>query len=299
MEEKNQAKGIIFLIVAAVVWGFAFVAQRLGAEVPAFTFNAARYLLGTLSLIPVIALFEGKASDKTKLKHTVRTGAVAGVLLWIASYLQQVGIILTDYVGKCGFITGLYMIIVPIFGIFLGRKTSAWTWIGALLGVGGLFLICMNGSALTFTTGDIMLILCAFFYAGQIMTIDRFIDGAYPLRFAMSQFAVCTLLNSVSALLAERQAFSVSCLESAIIPILYCGFMSVGVAYTCQILGQKNCEPTSASILMSTESVFSAIGGALILHERMAPAAYIGCVLIFAGILLSQRKPGKCTKKPL
>ncbi len=298
MNRKNSVKGIVFLLTAAVVWGFAFVAQRVGSNVPVFTFNASRYVLGTLSLIPVIALFEGKAHDRDKLIRTLKTGALAGAFIWIASYLQQLGVVMTDYVGKCGFITGLYMILVPIFGIFLHRKTNLWTWIGAVLGVVGLFFICMSGGALTFTTGDILLILCAVFFAGQILVIDRYIDGVYALRFSMTQFAVCAILNIFGALLTERARFSVSALTDAAIPILYCGILSVGVAYTCQVLGQRYSDPTSSSILMSTESVFSAIGGALILHERMAWTAYLGCVLIFAGILLSQKKTGNKTEKP-
>ena len=299
MKTKNSVKGIVFLLTAAVVWGFAFVAQRVGGNVPAFTFNASRYVLGTLSLIPVIALFEGKARDRDKLIRTLKTGTLAGAFIWIASYLQQMGVVMTDYVGKCGFITGLYMILVPIFGLFLGRKTNLWTWIGAVLGVVGLFFICMSGGALTFTVGDILLILCAVFFAGQILVIDRYIDGVYPFRFSMIQFAVCAILNILGAVLTERARFSVSALTDAAIPILYCGILSVGVAYTCQVLGQRYSEPVSASILLSTESVFSAVGGALILHERMAWTAYLGCALIFAGILLSQKKSWEIMRKNL
>ncbi|MBQ4353630.1 MAG: DMT family transporter [Clostridia bacterium] len=292
MNKQNSPKGIVFLITAAVVWGFAFVAQNIGADsVPAFFFNGARFLLGAVSLIPVILLFERGADDPAMKKRTLTTGLVAGVLLCTASYLQQVGIELTDTSGKAGFITGLYMILVPIFGLFLRRKTGLKTWIGAVFGVTGLFLVCMSGGKLTFTRGDIFLIACAVVYTLHIMWIDHFGAGVYSLRFSMTQFAMAAVLNFIGCALFESVTFAG--FQAAFLPILYCGIMSTGVAYTCQVLGQKYSEPTSASIILSTESVFSAIGGAIILHERMSGAAYLGCVLIFAGILLSQIKFNK------
>ncbi len=294
MQKKNTTKGIIFLVTAAVVWGFAFVAQRLGSDhVGAFTFNGSRFLLGTLSLIPVILLFEKNEHDAQKMKTTLFCGGIAGILLFAASSLQQIGIDLTDSAGKAGFITGLYMILVPIIGIFLRQKTTVQSWIGAVLGVVGLGLICLDSGALTITAGDAVLVGCAVIFALHIMWIDHFGDRIYSLRFSMTQFAVCTVLNWIVAFFAEDISFAA--ISSAAIPIAYCGFMSTGVAYTCQVLGQKYSEPTSASIILSTESVFAAIGGAIILHERMAPAAYLGCALIFAGILLSQMKWGEKT----
>ena len=287
MQKKNSTKGIIFLVTAAVVWGFAFVAQRLGADhVGAFTFNGARFLLGTYSLVPIILLFENDAHDEVRMKNTIKAGVAAGVLLCTASFLQLVGVGLTDSAGKSGFITGLYMILVPIIGIFIGKKTNIQSWIGAVLGVVGLGLICLDGGALTVTAGDAVLVLSAVVFALHIMVIDHFGDNIYSLRFSMTQFAVCTVLNWILALFTEDISFAA--IASAAIPIAYCGFMSVGVAYTCQVLGQKYSEPTSASIILSTESVFAAIGGAIILHERMAPLAYLGCALIFAGIVLTQ-----------
>ena len=283
MKKQNTVKGIIFLVITAVVWGFAFVAQRMGADsMPPFFFNFSRYLLGTLSLVPVILIFERGARDKEMLKNTLKVGVIAGIILASASYLQQLGVQMTDSAGKSGFITGLYMVIVPIIGIFLKKKTGLQTW----LGVVGLFLVCMSGGKLTFTVGDILLIGCAVLFAGHIIVIDAFGDKVYSLRFSMTQFATCTLVNLVGALLFEEPA--VSQLSAAVIPVLYCGIMSVGVAYTCQVIGQKYSEPTSASIILSTEAVFSAIGGAIILGEKMSVPAYVGCVLIFGGILLSQ-----------
>ena len=286
-QSRSSAKGIAVLFGAAIVWGFAFAAQNLGADnVTPFYFNGLRFLLGAAALIPVILIFERKADDRKKLKTTVFSAAAAGTVLFIASYLQQLGITLTDSAGKSGFITGLYMIIVPIIGIFIGRKTGIQTWAAALLGVAGLFLICMTGGQITLTPGDMVLVGCAVFYAVQIIVIDRFGDEIYSLRFSMIQAFVCSLLNFAATAVFEE--FAVEPIRLAIIPILYCGIMSSGVGYTLQIIGQKHCEPTAASIIMSTESVFSVIGGALLLQERMAPSAYIGCVLIFGGIVLSQ-----------
>ena len=289
MQKKNSPKGIIFLITAAVVWGFAFVAQNIGADsVPAFFFNGARFILGAVSLIPVIMIFERGAKDRTMLKTTLLSGLFAGVLLCTASYLQQVGIALTDTSGKAGFITGLYMIIVPIIGLFMKKKTGVLTWVGAVFGVAGLFLVCMSGGKLTFTKGDIFLVACAVVYAFHIIWIDRFGDRVYSLRFSMTQFAAAAVLNFIGSAIFETVTFAG--FQAAFLPILYCGIMSTGVAYTCQVLGQKYSEPTSASIILSTESVFAAIGGALILHERMAPLAYVGCALILMGIVLTQIK---------
>ncbi len=290
MKKQNSVKGIVFCLTAAVVWGFAFAAQALGADyLGPFTFNGARFLLGVIALIPVILIFEKNEHDPKKMKTTVIAGICAGSALFVASWLQQLGIQLTDSAGKAGFITGLYMIIVPIIGLFLGRKTELQSWIGAVLGVAGLFFICFDvSSGLTFTAGDILLVGCAVVFALHILIIDRFGDNIYSLRFSMIQFAAAAVLNTVMALIFEEIVLSNIVLAG--IPILYCGIMSTGVAYTCQTLGQKYSEPTAASILLSTESVFSAIGGALILHERMQPLAYLGCALIFAGIVLSQVK---------
>ncbi len=287
MQNKNSLKGALLLLLTAVIWGFAFVAQAQGADsVTPFYFNFVRYVLGAVSVVPVFLLFERNANDKKVMKTTIVSGIVTGVFLFLASYLQQVGIEMTDSAGKSGFITGLYMIIVPIIGIFFGKKIKPSTWLGALLGVVGLFLVCMGGGRITFTVGDIFLVGCAVFYAVQILIIDKFGQKVYSIRYACTQFTTAAVLCGICTAVFED--FTAAPFTEALVPILYCGFMSVGVAYTCQILGQKHCEPTSASIIMSTESVFSAIGGAIILNERMESTGYLGCVLIFVGILLSQ-----------
>lgn len=306
MERKTNAKGIVFLVITAVVWGFAFVAQRVGSDhVNTLTFNAIRFALGAVSLIPVILLFEKGAGDPKIMKTTLLAGLVCGVVLFSASTLQQYGIELynkagfQDASGRAGFLTALYMVIVPIIGLFFKKRPSAETWCGVVLAVGGLFLISFSGG-FTISFEDIVVIGCALLFAVHIVVIDRFGDNMYSLRFAMTQFAVCSLLSAAFAGIGiasgAMEANTFADIRAALVPILYGGFMSVGVAYTCQILGQKNAEPTFASIILSTESMFSAIGGALILHERMTLRGYIGCALIFAGIILTQVRIGKRAK---
>lgn len=289
---KTKAKSTILLFMTAIIWGFAFVAQRVGAEfVGAFTFNGIRFLLGSASLIPVILLFEREKFDKKKLRKTLLVGLGAGLILFIASTLQQLGIEWTGSAGKAGFLTGLYIVLVPMIRFLFGKKTSILTFIGAIFALAGLFLLCMSGDKLSFTKGDIVLIIGAVFWALHILVIDKFVNDISPLKFSMTQFFVCGAVSIICALFTEDISFST--IQSAGIPILYGGLMSVGVAYTCQTLGQKNADPTFASIVFSTESVFSAIGGAIILHEIMSGRGYLGCVLIFIGIVLSQLTPKK------
>lgn len=283
----KKIKSTILLFLTAIIWGFAFVAQRVGAEfVGAFTFNGIRFLLGTISLIPVILIFEKEKFNKEKFKKTLFSGLLAGIVLFIASTLQQFGVEITGSAGKAGFLTGLYIVLVPLIRFVMGKKTSILTFFGAVFAVIGLFFLCMTGDEISFGIGDAVLIIGAFFWAGHILVVDKFVNDVSPLKFSMTQFFVCGFLSIIFALFTEEIEFSA--IQSAGIPILYGGLMSVGVAYTCQILGQKDADPTFASIVFSTESVFSAIGGAIILHEIMSGRGYLGCVLIFIGIILSQ-----------
>lgn len=283
----KKIKSTILLFLTAIIWGFAFVAQRVGAEyVGAFTFNGIRFLLGTMSLIPVILIFEKEKFNKEKYKKTLVSGLLAGVVLFVASTLQQFGVEITGSAGKAGFLTGLYIVLVPLIRFVMGKKTSILTFFGAIFAVVGLFFLCMTGDEISFGIGDVVLIIGAFFWAGHILVVDKFVNDISPLKFSMTQFFVCGFLSIIFAFFTED--IELSAIWSAGIPILYGGFMSVGIAYTCQILGQKDADPTFASIVFSTESVFSAIGGAIILHEIMSGRGYLGCVLIFIGIVLSQ-----------
>lgn len=286
---KTKPKSIILLFLTAIIWGFAFVAQKVGAQyVGAFTFNGIRFVLGTLSLFPVIMLFEKEKAGKEKFKKTAFAGLIGGLVLFAASTLQQYGVEITNSAGKSGFITGLYTVFVPIAAfLFMKKKTSVLTWVGAVFAVVGLYLLCMTGEE-GVGIGDLVLLIGTMFWTVHILVIDRFVEEISPLRFAQIQFAVCGLLSVVCALILEDISFAG--IKDALVPILYGGFMSVGVAYTCQILGQKEADPTFSAIVLSTESVFAAVGGVLLQNETMTASAYAGCVLIFAGIVLSQLK---------
>ena len=292
---KTKAKSTFLLFLTAIIWGFAFVAQRVGAEfVGAFTFNGIRFLLGSLSLIPVIAIFEREKFDKSKFVKTLIPSIIAGVILFIASTLQQLGVEWTGSAGKAGFLTGLYIVLVPVIRFFMGKKTSILTFFGAMFALVGLFFLCITGDEMSFGKGDIVLIIGAFFWAAHILVVDKYVNNISPLKFSMMQFFVCGFLSIIFALSTET--IELSAIKSAGIPILYGGLMSVGVAYTCQILGQKDADPTFASIVFSTESVFSAVGGAIILNEIMSGRGYLGCILIFIGIILSQLNFDSITK---
>ena len=293
---KTKIKSTALLFLTAIIWGFAFVAQRVGADfVGAFTFNGIRFLLGACSLIPVIIIFEKDKMNLNNLKKAVVPGILAGVILFIASTLQQYGVEITQSAGKAGFLTGLYTVLVPLIRFAFGKKTGILTFVGAIFAVAGLFLLCMTGNDISFGIGDIILIIGAFFWAGHILVVDKYVNGLSPLKFSLIQFLVCGVLSIVFALILEDISFVA--IRSAGIPILYGGLMSVGVAYTCQIIGQKDADPTFASIVFSTESVFSAIGGAIILNEIMSGRGYLGCVLIFIGIVLSQLNIDSFKKK--
>ncbi len=286
----KQFKSFALLLMTAMIWGFAFVAQRMGADyVGAFTFNGIRFALGSISLIPVILIFEKKEENTKihtkKMSTTFKTGVVAGIILFTASSLQQFGIEITGSAGRASFLTGLYTVLVPIFGIFLGKRTTFNVWIGAVLAVVGMFLICVN-EKWQIGIGDTVLLIGAIFWTLHILVIDRFVNEMYAIRFASTQFAVCGALGIICALIFETM--TIDGLMGALVPILYGGVLSAGVAYTCQIIGQKNADPTYASIILSTESMFGAIGGAIILHEVMTARGYTGCALIFAGVISSQ-----------
>jgi drug/metabolite transporter (DMT)-like permease len=319
---NKSALSTALLFMTAVIWGVAFVAQRSGMDyMGAFTFNGARFLLGAASLVPIAALFEKTGKDKARLRHTYKAAVISGLVLFTAAGLQQVGIAITLSAGKAGFITGLYIVLTPVLSGFLGKKTGARVWIGAVFASAGLYLLSVQGGeAGGFGYGDLALVGCAFFWAVQIIVIDRYAgnmpaDGKirrrqahtcrnrntcqekrlasvsepmsiFPLRFAVTQFAVCGALSFACAFISED--VSPAALLSGYVPVLYSAFLSVGVAYTVQIFGQKHVEPSKAALIFSAESLFGAIGGWLLLGEVLSARAYAGCLLIFAGIIISQ-----------
>ena len=289
--KKNDPKAIFFLILTAVIWGFAFAFQTEGGEsLKNYWFNGIRFYIGSLSLLPVIFLFERKRVDQNTAKKTILYGMLTGAILFSASTLQQYGILLTHSPGKSGFITGLYMIFVPLCGIFMRRHVQIEAWLGVAFGVVGLFLISFRGGAEPFEVGDLLTLLGAFFWTAHILVVDKFGSILPPLKYSLCQFLTTGTLCLLLAPILEPGVLTPEHIQVALIPLLYCGICSVGVAYTCQVLGQRGTEPALASIILCAESVFAAIGGALILHENLGLRAYIGCALIFLGILCSQIK---------
>ena len=286
---KISLKSIIMLFTAAIVWGFAFSAQvMVDTEVLGnFSFNGVRFILGSASLIPIVMIFEREQKDIAKFKRTCIASLIAGTVLYIASALQQFGISINHNAGKAGFITGLYTVLVPIIGfLFLKNKAGVNTWIAAILAVYGLFLLSAGDGFDQINMGDVVVFIGAFFWAGHILVIDKLVDNVSPVKFAMLQFLVCGILNIITALIFENITWEG--ITYTAIPILYTGLMSTGVAYTCQILGQKGTNPNLSAIILSTECVFSAVGGAIVLGETMDVKGYIGCALVFLGILVSQ-----------
>lgn len=300
---KNKILSTAMLFITALIWGFAFVAQVLGGDhLPPLTFNGTRFVLGGLFLVPIYLLFEKerekeKPALKARRKKTFLAAVGGGCILSLASALQQYGTTLLRDPGKAGFITGLYTVLTPVFAFLIFRKKSGWnTWLGVLLATAGLYLLCLrSGDVPAFGLGEVMLLVGAVFWAGHILFIDRFVSEISPIRFSAWQFLVCGMLNLLFALFTEKP--TVEGFRGAFWAILFCGILSVGVAYTLQVLGQRHADPTYAAIIFSTESVFATIGGILWnlvtpenLHvdQEILPVGYLGCVLIFAGIVLSQ-----------
>ncbi|WP_291636283.1 DMT family transporter, partial [Clostridium sp.] len=260
---KNQEiKADMLLLLTAIIWGFAFVAQRIGAQyVGAFTFNGIRFALGSISLIPLILYFNRKSKDDTeKQKISVSAwhgGAIAGCALFMAASLQQIGLSYTS-VGKAAFITGLYMVIVPLLGILLKQHVNITTWMGVALAVVGLYFLSITEN-FSISKGDLIELVGAVFWSIHILTIDHFVKKVDALKLSFVQFITCSILSMIVAVIFEK--ITINGLTQAIIPILYGGICSVGIAYTLQVVGQKHAKPSHAAIILSLEAVFAAIGG--------------------------------------
>jgi len=284
---SKRLKSNIFLFVAAIVWGFAFVAQ-CDVNIGSGYFLAARSFLGTIALIPVILIFEKESIFNKKFLSTLKYGMITGTVLFIASYLQQEGINIDKVAGKAGFITGFYSVLVPIFAFVIWRKKTSWNvWTGAVLSIAGLYFLCMTDGYTSVGISDIYLLVGAVFWTFHILTIDKFIDKVSPIKYSAVQFFTCGLIGLITGFFTEPVP-TTHLLTSTLWPIIYCGVFSSGVAYTCQIMGQRDADPTYAPIILSTESVFAAIGGMIFLNEIITLRGYIGCILMFAGIVISQ-----------
>lgn len=287
--KKEQIKGSLSLFLAAIIWGAAFVAQSVGMDyVGPFTFNCVRTLIGGIVLIPCIAfLNRGKVRKKTNFtekKRLLLGGICCGVALATGSTLQQFGIMYTT-VGKAGFITAFYIIIVSILGLFLGKKCGLSVWISVVIALAGLYFLCIT-DGFSIGKGDIYVFLGAIAFSIHILVIDYFTQFNDGVKMSCIQFFVCGILCFVPMMLFEHPEISMILLAWK--PILYAGVMSCGVAYTLQIVGQKNMNPTVASLILSLESVTSVIAGFLVLHQNLSQRELIGCGLMFIAIVLAQ-----------
>lgn len=301
---KNNTKGSLILLLTTVLWGFTFVAQDLAMEViRPYAFQSVRSLIGSLVLLPVIFVMDGiKKKNGTYIAPTreernnlLLGGVVCGFCLCVASCLQQVGIAFGTSGGKAGFITAMYILFVPLFGLFIGKKVRPHIWLCVLLAGIGLYLLCMEGGEFGFATGDLLVLGCAVAFGFQILAVDHFAPRVDCLKLSALQFLVSGLLSSIPMFLFEG-AKELTLVPAAIGPILFAGVLSCGVAYTLQTIGQKYTEPAIASLIMSFEAFFAALAGALVavFHLFDLPGSmlttreFIGCGVMLVAILLSQ-----------
>jgi len=287
---SKQMMGNGMLLLAAMIWGAAFVAQTVGMEyVEPFTFQACRCILGGLVLLPVIAALDKRGNEKKPVTRAQRTylllsGVGCGILLFTACSLQQFGLLYTT-AGKSGFITSLYIILVPILGLCLGKKVLPWIWGSVALAIGGLYLLCGMGT-FSLNLGEGLTLVCAIAFSFHIMFIDHVGNKVDGIRMSCTQFITAGIVSFIISLIMEDA--SLSSAAACWLPIAYTGIFSSGVAYTLQILGQARTEPTTASLLMSLESVFSALFGWILIKEQLSPIELVGCALVFIGVIIAQ-----------
>lgn len=286
--KEQKIRYNFMLILAAFIWGSAFVAQSLGTDyVGAFTFQCLRSILASLVLLPVIYLMKKRKSEeepKDDKKELIKGGLLCGTCLTLSAVLQQYGISMTT-VGKAGFLTAMYILIVPILGLFLKKKVAPKIWISVVIEIIGLYLLCMT-EHFYLSKGDTFEALCAFSFAVHIMLIDYYASRVDPIKLSCVQFFVSFVICGIFTLAIEKP--SLSAIWGAIIPILYLGVLSGGIAFTLQIVAQKHTKPAVASLLMSLESVFSLFSGMVVLHEIPTIRESAGCLLMFGAIILSQ-----------
>jgi drug/metabolite transporter (DMT)-like permease len=289
--KRSILKSDALLLLTAMIWGFAFVAQRVGMNhVGPFTFNGVRFALGSLVLLPLI-LLNGKSPRVPEgvlpplgRRRLLFGGTMIGLALFAGASLQQVGLVYTT-AGNAGFITGLYVVIVPILGFFWGQRPGAGTWIGAFLAAGGLYLLSITAE-FTIAFGDLLELIGAFFWAGHVLLIGWLSPRTDSLKLAFFQYAACSVLSLFTAAMIET--ITLAGISAAAVPILYGGVMSVGIAYTLQVVAQKSAHPAHAAILLSLEAVFAALGGWVLFGETLSLRGGGGCALMLAGMLVSQ-----------
>ncbi len=293
---NGRTKPIILPLITAAIWGTAFVAQKSGAGVVgAFTFTWTRYLLAGLALLAFLALRakRGGRSLREDFAGALPAGLTLGTLLMLGSNLQQLGMNTTT-AGKAGFITALYIVLVPLLGLLLGKRVRLLVWCGVAVALAGLYLLSFTaGGVSSFSAGDICVLGCALVFSLHILTVDRFIKRFDGTVLACLQFFIAAAESLVPALIFE--GLPLQAITQAAVPILYAGVISGGVGYTLQIVAQKDGDPTVVSLLLSLEALFAVLGGALLLHERLTPREYLGCALMLCAVMLVQLPEKKKT----
>lgn len=283
--KKNSKRGTALLLLTAIIWGMAFIAQSVAMDnVGPWTFNGTRFIIGGATLLAVMPFFKDKEADKHDKKILWKGGLLSGVFLSIGATFQQYGVSMTT-VGKAGFITALYVVFVPLLSSLFGSKPSKRIWGCVLLSVVGLYFLCMNES-LHIATGDLLVLICAVFFAIHIVCVGHFSPYTDGIRMSCIQFFTAGVICLIPAILFEKP--DMQALTAAAAPILYGGVMSSGAGYTLQVLGQKDVNPSVASLLMSLESVFAVIGGWLVLQQTLSFKELLGCGLTFAAVIISQ-----------
>lgn len=305
----KELRNSLCLILTALVWGVAFVAQRQGgATAGPYTFNCIRSLMGAVVLLPVIRFLDGRTENhKPQTQQDKRRlwigGILCGAVLFVASTFQQMGMYYGTTAGKAGFLTACYILLVPVLGIFVGKKCHWNVWVGILTAVVGLYFLCLT-EGFSFYVSDVLVLLCAVCFSVHIMVIDYFSPLVDGVRMSCIQFLVCGVLG-LAPMIGVEVIRAPGGLQGWMqmfggwevwIPILYAGIMSCGVGYTLQIIGQNGINPAIASLLMSLESVFSVLAGMLILHETMTGREILGCVLVFGAVIFAQVSPGDWRK---
>lgn len=291
---NKKLKGNIILLITAIIWGVSFVSQSVGADhIGPNTFNGIRSFLGGMVLFPIIFFNDAKKKthlSKKEKQELLTAGIVCGVLLCAAATIQTWGIKYTT-TAKSGFITAMYIIFVPFLGLIFKKKVGVLTYVGAMTALVGLYLLCMSGSQMSINFGDVLTLICAVIFTFHILAVDCFSAKVDGVKLASLQFFTCGIINLLLMLIFEKPQLDI--IIDCAAPIVYSGVMSCGVGYTLQIIGQKYTDPTPAAIIMSFESVFAALAGFVILDEKLALSQIVGCVVMFAAILIVQIPPQK------
>ena len=296
--KKQEIRADLIMLLAAAIWGFAFVAQREGMETMGpFLFNTARFFIGTVSLLPIVWYLSKKNKSQnnkeTSTKKLLFAGFIAGLFLFLAASFQQVGIQYTT-AGKAGFITGLYIFFVPLIGIFFGQRTGSGTWLGAFIALIGLYLLSINKD-FSIAQGDLLQLICAIFFAAHILVIGYVAKSMDPLKLSLIQYFVSAALSFFIAITIEVITWEM--IVDTAIPLLYAGIMSIAIGYTLQVVAQQHAKSSHAAIILGLEGAFAVLGGWLILDENLSTRGLIGCGLMLSGMFLSQLLPRLSLKK--